>query len=227
MYFDGVNPLIFLTNGWLHNNTNKLLLYGTAISVLSGGSDLVYIEGPITVLIDRMTLWPHACPHAVLIAVGERFTKMIGCSIFWFQKKELSCMCFFRKFSVQYIFANIVWAWGKLPQVKYLQMDTMKLWWMYFICRNIMRPWDPSTWVMMRPLWFFCVKDAGRRPNKITGIQTVWRHNADTCSDNRSSLATAPSAAPLPCRVPLNGMFHQDSATQWNKLRIWKICYHE
>ena len=25
------------------------------ISVLSGGSDLVYIEGPITVLIDRMT----------------------------------------------------------------------------------------------------------------------------------------------------------------------------
>ena len=24
----------------------------------------------------------------------------------------------------------------------------------------------------------------------------------------------APSATPLPCRVPLNGMFHQDSATQ-------------
>ena len=63
MYFDGVNPLIFLTNGWPHKNTNKLLLYATAISVLSGGSGLVYIEGPITVLIDMITLWPHACPQ--------------------------------------------------------------------------------------------------------------------------------------------------------------------
>ena len=34
----------------------------------------------------------------------------------------------------------------------------------------------------------------------------------------------APSATQLPCRVPLNGMFHQNSAKQWNKLRIWKIC---
>ena len=25
---------------------------------------------------------------------------------------------------------------------------------------------------------------------------------------------------PLPSRVPLNGMFHQDSAMQWNKLQI-------
>ena len=172
MYFDGVNPLIFLTNGWPHKNTNKLLLYATAVSVLSGGSDLVYIEGSITVLINRMTLWPPACPHSpVLIAVGDRFTKMIGCLVFWFKRKELSCMWFFfRKFSVQYIFANIVWVWGKLPQVKYSQMDTMKLLWMYFISRNIMRPWDPSTWVMMRPLWFFCVKDAESRPNKITGL---------------------------------------------------------
>ena len=30
-----------------------------------------------------------------------------------------------------------------------------------------------------------------------------------------------------PCSVPLNGMIHQDSATQWNKLRIWKICNYE
>ena len=169
MYFDGVNPLIFLTNSWPHKNTNKLLLYGTAISVLSGGSDLVIHWGAHHSLNwqdDPMT----SCLSPVLIAVGDRFTKMIGCSIFWFQKKGLSCMCFIMKFSVQYIFANIVWAWGKWPQVKYLQMDTMKLWWMYFIFRNIMHPWDPSTWVMMRPLWFFCVKDAGRRPNKITGI---------------------------------------------------------
>ena len=31
---------------------------------------------------------------------------------------------------------------------------------------------------------------------------------------DRSSLATAPSATPLPCRVPSNDMFHQDSVTQ-------------
>ena len=42
-----------------------------------------------------------------------------------------------------------------------------------------------------------------------------------------SSLATAPSATPLPCCVPSNGMFHQDSATQWNKLRIWEMCNYE
>ena len=58
-------------------------------------------------------------------------------------------------------------------------------------------------------------------------IQTARRHNADTCCHNRSSLATTPSATPLPCSVPLNGMFHQDSAKQWNKLRIWKICNNE
>ena len=50
-------------------------------------------------------------------------------------------------------------------------------------------------------------------------IQTAWRHNAEACCHNLSSLATAQSAKPLPCRVPLNGMFHQDSATQWNKVR--------
>ena len=48
-------------------------------------------------------------------------------------------------------------------------------------------------------------------------FQTVWRHNSDVCCHNGSSLATAQSATLLPCRVPLNGMFHQDSATQWNK----------
>ena len=40
---------------------------------------------------------------------------------------------------------------------------------------------------------------------------------------NRISVATITYATALLCRVPLNGMFHQDSATQWNKLRIWKI----
>ena len=29
-----------------------------------------------------------------------------------------------------------------------------------------------------------------------------------------SSLATAPSATPLPCHLPLNGMFHQASMEQ-------------
>ena len=58
-------------------------------------------------------------------------------------------------------------------------------------------------------------------------IQTAWRHNADACCHNCSSLATALSATPLPCRVPLNGMFQQDSTTQWNKLQIWKICNYE
>ena len=115
----------------------------------------------------------------VLIAVGDRFTKMIGCLVFWLQEEELSWFVF-REFSVECIFTNIEEKnWGKWPLVKYLQMDTMRLWWMYFIYWNIMHPWDPSTWVMMRPLWFFCLKDAGRRPIKITvshglGTYTKW-----------------------------------------------------
>ena len=49
---------------------------------------------------------------------------------------------------------------------------------------------------------------------------------------NRSSLATAPSTTPFPCRVPLNGMFHEDSATQLKKLlnpylwNCWMALYH-
>ena len=58
-------------------------------------------------------------------------------------------------------------------------------------------------------------------------IQNAWRHNADACCHNSSRLATATSDTPLPCRVPLNGMFHQESTTQWNKLPIWKICNYE
>ena len=30
-------------------------------------------------------------------------------------------------------------------------------------------------------------------------------------------------ATASPCRVPLSDMFHQDSATEWNKLQIKKI----
>ena len=41
--------------------------------------------------------------------------------------------------------------------------------------------------------------------------------------NNRISVATITYATASPCRVPLNGMFHQDSALQWKKLRIWKI----
>ena len=55
----------------------------------------------------------------------------------------------------------------------------------------------------------------------IIRIQTAWRHNANACCHNRSSLAAVPSATPWPCRVSLNGMFHQDSATQWIQLRIY------
>ena len=51
-------------------------------------------------------------------------------------------------------------------------------------------------------------------------IQTAWRHNAGACCHNCSSLATALSAIPLPRRLPLNGMFHQDSATPWKKPQI-------
>ena len=68
--------------------------------------------------------------------------------------------------------------------------------------------------------------------NVTIRIQTVWRHNANACCHNRSSLATAPSATQLPCRVPLNGMFHQDSATQYTKIANLKkvitsyfLCY--
>ena len=35
--------------------------------------------------------------------------------------------------------------------------------------------------------------------------------------NNRISVATITYARASPCRVPLNGMFHQDSATWWNK----------
>ena len=55
-------------------------------------------------------------------------------------------------------------------------------------------------------------------------VQTAWRHNAATCSNNGNNIATASSATSSPCRVSLNGKFHQDSSTQWSKLRIWKIC---
>ena len=51
----------------------------------------------------------------------------------------------------------------------------------------------------------------------------MWRHNAAACSHG-NSIATASSATLSPSRVSLNGMFHQDSLTQWSKLRIWKIC---
>ena len=58
-------------------------------------------------------------------------------------------------------------------------------------------------------------------------IQTAWRHNADACCHNRSRLATALSSTPLPCHVPLNGIVHQDTAKQWNKLRITKTCDYD
>ena len=35
----------------------------------------------------------------------------------------------------------------------------------------------------------------------------------------------ASSATPSPSRVSLNAISHQDSSTQWSKLRIWKVCY--
>ena len=38
--------------------------------------------------------------------------------------------------------------------------------------------------------------------------------------NNRISVATITYARASPCAVPLNGMFHKDSATQCNKLRI-------
>ena len=41
--------------------------------------------------------------------------------------------------------------------------------------------------------------------------------------NNRISVATITYATPSPCLVPLKGMFLQESATQWNKLRMWKI----
>ena len=41
--------------------------------------------------------------------------------------------------------------------------------------------------------------------------------------NNGISVATITYATASPCRVPLNGMFHQNSATQRNRLRIWKI----
>ena len=41
--------------------------------------------------------------------------------------------------------------------------------------------------------------------------------------NNRVSLATITYATASQCHVPLNGMFPQDSAAQWNKLWMWKI----
>ena len=41
--------------------------------------------------------------------------------------------------------------------------------------------------------------------------------------NNRISVATITYATASPCRVPLNDIFHQNSATQRSRLRIWKI----
>ena len=41
--------------------------------------------------------------------------------------------------------------------------------------------------------------------------------------NNRINIATITYATASPCRVPLNGMFHQDPAMQWNKLQIEMI----
>ena len=38
--------------------------------------------------------------------------------------------------------------------------------------------------------------------------------------NNRISVATITYATASPCRIPLNDMFHQDSARRWNKLQI-------
>ena len=40
--------------------------------------------------------------------------------------------------------------------------------------------------------------------------------------NNRINVATITYATASPCQVPFNGMFHQDSAMQWNKLQIEK-----
>ena len=40
--------------------------------------------------------------------------------------------------------------------------------------------------------------------------------------NNRISVATITYATASPCRIPLNGVFHQDSATEWNQLQIKK-----
>ena len=40
--------------------------------------------------------------------------------------------------------------------------------------------------------------------------------------NNRINVATIMYATASPCSVPLNGVFHQDSGKQWNKLQIYK-----
>ena len=54
---------------------------------------------------------------------------------------------------------------------------------------------------------------------------TAWHHNAEQSyqrSNNNVRAITFTTASP--CRIPLNGMFHQDSATKWNQLQIQKKC---
>ena len=52
--------------------------------------------------------------------------------------------------------------------------------------------------------------------------QCVFKSRDVIMLNNRISVATITYAIASPCRVPLNGMFHQDSAMQWNKLQIEK-----
>ena len=44
---------------------------------------------------------------------------------------------------------------------------------------------------------------------------------------NHISIATITFATASPWRVPLNGIFYLNSATQWNKLQIWKLSDFE
>ena len=99
----------------------------------------------------------------------------------------------------------------------------------FFTRPIVSRGWGSCLWIALGRFMFcneYSIPIHALCDVKIR-VQTTWRHNADACCHNSSHLATAPSATPLPCRVPLNGMFHQESTTQWNKLPIWKICNYE
>ena len=52
--------------------------------------------------------------------------------------------------------------------------------------------------------------------------QYVFKPHDVIVLNNRISIATITYATSSQCRVSLNGMFHQDSATQCQELRIWK-----
>ena len=95
----------------------------------------------------------------------------------------------------------------------------------WYIITYIPLFWGGAAYVYETPMGDSCLVMHIHNPfMHCAASQYVFKPRDVIMLNNRISVATITYmyATASPCRVPLNGMFHQDSATQWSKLQNLK-----